>query len=90
MVYYLWKAYNLQIRQFMFFMFPPRYKKSVETYQLLAPHSEALGLPILSKRATMTPRRYARRYPTHREGYRNLHTHGRLSLLCSMTRLRVS
>ena len=45
MVYYLWKAYNLQIRQFMFFMFPPRYKKSVETHQLLAPQSEAVGLP---------------------------------------------
>ena len=55
MVYYLWKAYNLQIRQFMFFMFPPRYKKSVETYQLLAPPLEALGLPITVETSNHDP-----------------------------------
>ena len=39
----------------MFFMFPPRYKKSVETYQLLAPLVEAVGLPITVETSNHDP-----------------------------------
>jgi len=38
----------------------PKIQKSVETCPLLAPLTEAVGLPILSKRATLTPRRYVK------------------------------
>ena len=56
---------------------------------LLAPRFEALGLPTLSKRATLTPRRYAKLHLTHKtykQVVRYLHTHGRLSLQSSLTR----
>ena len=37
----------------------PKIQKKRGDCPLLAPRFEALGLPTLSKRATMTPRRYA-------------------------------